>query len=194
MHIKDFLLALIPIFVAIDAIGILPLYMSFTEGTSEEERRQIVRQSIITAFIVAIGFIAVGKLVFHAIGITISDFKIAGGIILLTLAINDLLFPEKIRRATVDMVGVVPLGVPLIVGPAVLATILVVVDLYGYPATVFSLVINLLFVWFVFSKATYIIEMLGKGGTRAVAKVASLLLAAIAVMLIRKGITEFLRT
>lgn len=194
MHIKDFLLALIPIFVAIDAIGILPLYISFTEDTSEEERRQIVRQSIITAFIVAIGFVAVGKLIFHAIGITVSDFKIAGGIILLTLAINDLLFPEKIRRATVDMVGVVPLGVPLIVGPAVLATILVVVDLYGYPATVFSLVINLLFVWFVFSKATYIIEMLGKGGTRAVAKVASLLLAAIAVMLIRKGITEFLRT
>lgn len=194
MHIKDFLLALIPIFVAIDAIGILPLYISFTEDTSEEERRQIVRQSIITAFIVAIGFVAVGKLIFHAIGITVSDFKIAGGIILLTLAINDLLFPEKIRRATVDMVGVVPLGVPLIVGPAVLATILVVVDLYGYPATVFSLVINLLFVWFVFSKATYIIEMLGKGGSRAVAKVASLLLAAIAVMLIRKGITEFLRT
>jgi multiple antibiotic resistance protein len=194
VDLRDFLLALIPMFVAIDAIGILPVYISFTEDTPREERRQVVRQSMITAFVVAIGFMAVGKLIFHAIGITVSDFKIAGGIILLTLAIHDLIFPEKVRRTTMDLVGVVPLGVPLIVGPAVLATILVIVDLYGYPAAVFSLVVNLLFVWLVFSRAANIIEKLGKGGTRAVAKVTSVLLAAIAVMLIRRGIMELLRT
>src|SRR3989337_2052787 len=97
-ELHNFLLALIPIFVAIDVIAILPIFLSMTEGLAADEKKIIVRQSVITAFIVSICFLAIGKFIFGALGITVSDFKLAAGIVLLVLAINDILFPEKRRR------------------------------------------------------------------------------------------------
>ena len=118
-EIKATLLAIIPIFVAMDAIGVLPLFISFTEGMKDVERHRVVRDSILTGFVVSLGFLFVGKFIFSVIGVTIPDFKVAGGIILLIIAIHDLLFPEKKHRGDAGTVGIVPLGVPLIVGPAV---------------------------------------------------------------------------
>ena len=188
--LNHFLLAFIPIFVAVDALGVLPFFLSLTEGLTSDERRRVVRQCVITAIATGLGFLVLGKLIFHLLGIWVADFKIAGGIIILVLAIADLLFPEKTKRTPDSSLGIVPLGTPLIAGPAVLTTILILVDVYGYPATIFSLVVNLGFVWFVFSRADHIIRILGEGGAKGVAKVASLLLAAIAVMMIRNGIME----
>jgi multiple antibiotic resistance protein len=191
-EIKNFLLAIIPIFVAMDAIGVLPFFLSFTEGMKETERKKVVRASILTGFVVSLGFLAVGKFIFTVIGITVSDFKVAGGTILLVIAIRELLFPEKKRSIVDETVGVVPLGVPLIVGPAVLTTTIISVDTYGYIPTITSLCINLLFAGWVFLRADLLIRLLGEGGARGVGKVISLLLAAIAVMMIRMGIIDML--
>jgi len=191
-EIKNFLLALIPIFVAMDAIGVLPFFLSFTEGMKDMERKRVLRASILTGFVVSLGFLAVGKIVFTVIGITIPDFKVAGGTILLIIAIRDLLFHEKNRRMDGKTVGIVPLGVPLIVGPAVLTTTIISVDTYGYVPTIISLIVNLVFAWLVFSRAALVIRVLGEGGAKGVGKVISLLLAAIAVMMIRLGIIEML--
>ncbi|MFH1623820.1 MAG: MarC family protein [Pseudomonadota bacterium] len=190
----NYLLALIPIFVAIDVIGILPIFMSLTEGTEAEERTRIVKQSVLTSFVVSMGFLAVGKFVFKALGVSIADFKIAGGIILLIIATTDLLFPQKTSRLTSPTLGIVPIGMPLIVGPAVLTTILICVDLYSYLPTIFSLIVNLLLVWFVFINSSRIIRIMGEGGAKAFGKVVSLLLAAIAVMMIRKGVYDMIFT
>lgn len=188
----NYLLALIPIFIAIDVVGILPIFISLTEEIGTDERRRIVKQSIMTSFAVSLGFLAVGKFIFKVLGISIPDFKIAGGIILLIIATTDLLFPQKTSRLTSSTLGVVPLGMPLIVGPAVLTTILISVDLYSYLPTIFSLILNLLLVWFVFLNSTHIIKMMGEGGAKAFGKVVSVLLAALAVMMIRKGIYEMI--
>jgi len=191
--LKSYLLAIIPIFVAMDAIGILPIFISLTNGMGKFERTKVVRASILTGFLVSLGFLALGKFIFAVIGVTISDFKVAGGTILLVIAIHDLLFPERKRREPGDNVGIVPLGMPLIVGPAVLTTTVIAVDTYGYLPTIVSLTLNLSFAWFVFSRANMLVRLLGEGGSKGVAKVASLLLAAIAVMMIRRGISDILQ-
>jgi multiple antibiotic resistance protein len=191
-EIKNFLLAVIPIFVAMDAIGVLPFFLSFTEEMKGAERKRVVRASILTGFVVSLGFLAVGKFIFTVIGITVSDFKVAGGTILLVIAIRDLLFPERKGGIVDETVGVVPLGVPLIVGPAVLTTTIISVDAYGYIPTITSLIVNLLFAGWVFSRADLLIRLLGEGGAKGVGKVVSLLLAAIAVMMIRMGIIDML--
>ncbi|MFA4910155.1 MAG: MarC family protein [Desulfobacteria bacterium] len=188
----NYLLALIPIFIAIDVIGVLPIFISLTEEIGNDERRRIVKQSIITSFAVSMGFLAIGKFIFKVLGISIPDFKIAGGIILLIIATTDLLFPQKTSRLTSPTLGVVPLGMPLIVGPAVLTTILISVDLYSYLPTIFSLILNLLLVWVVFLNSNYIIKIMGEGGAKAFGKVVSVLLAALAVMMIRRGIYEMI--
>ncbi|HHT9113845.1 MAG: MarC family protein [Planctomycetes bacterium] len=191
-HWHNFLLAFIPLFIAIDVVGILPIFMSLVDGIEKPQKTKIINQSVITALSVSIGFLALGKFVFSVLGIEIYDFKMAGGLLLLVFAINDLLFSEKGKRAITPTMGVVPLGIPLVVGPAVLTSIIVTVDTYGYIPTVTSLVVNLIIVWIVFLKSNFIYRLMGEGGSKAFAKVASLLLAAIAVMMVRRGFMDMM--
>lgn len=189
-HWYNFMLAFIPVFVAIDVLGVLPIFMSLVDGVEKPYKTKIINQSLITALSVSIGFIAVGKFVFSILGIEIYDFKMAGGLLLLVFAINDLLFSERAKRTITTTIGIVPLGIPLVVGPAVLTSLIMMVDTYGYIPTMVSLVINLLIVWLVFMNSNFIYRLMGEGGSKAFAKVASLLLASIAVMMIRRGVMD----
>src|SRR3972149_4118273 len=192
-HWSNFLLAFIPLFIAIDVVGILPIFMSLVDGIEKPQKTKIINQSVITALSVSSGFLAIGKFVFSVLGIEIYDFKMAGGLLLLVFAINDLLFSEKGKRTITPTMGVVPLGIPLVVGPAVLTTIIVTADTYGYIPMLTSLVVNLFIVWIVFMKSNFLYRLMGDGGSKAFAKVASLLLAAIAVMMIRRGFIDMMQ-
>lgn len=189
---KNLFLAFIPVFVAVDAIGVLPIFVSLTQGLDKKEKRAVISQSIITALLLACGFIFLGKAVFNLLGITIGDFMIAGGIVLFCIAIVDILMPGKQRRLPAKDLGSVPLGTPLIVGPAVLTTSLIIIAEYGLYATLVSILINVLLAGAIFSFSEVMIKGLGEAGSKALSKITSLLLAAIAVMMIRKGITSLL--
>ena len=190
--IKDILLAFIPIFVAVDAIGVLPIYVSFTEGIKKKDKTKIIIQSMITAICLAVGFIFLGKAVFKLLNITVGDFMVAGGLVLLGIAVLDILNPGKRRRMPANSLGAMPLGTPLIVGPAVLTTSLILVNEYGAFVTLASVVINVLLAGLIFSSSQILIKVLGEAGSKALSKIMSLLLAAIAVTMIRKGIMQFL--
>lgn len=156
-------------------------------------RRNLVVQAISTAFGVAVLILFAGQLIFQTLGITLNDLRVGGGLILLILSIVDLIFADYRRRAPVEdgnaqSIGVVPLGIPLIVGPAAITTILVSQQSYGYLPTLTALVANLLLVLVAFFWGPGLMERLGANASRAVAKVASLFLAAIAVAMIRTGI------
>jgi len=187
------LLPFIPLFVAFDVLGILPIFVSFTAEMNTAERKKVVRQSILTAFLVSLGFVAAGESVFALLGISVSDFQIAGGALLFIIAIVDLIFPEKTRTFPKETIGVVPIGIPLIVGPAVLTLLLIIVHSYGYFSTILCLILNLLIVWVVFSQAHGILRVIKEGGAKGIAKVSSLLLAAFAMMMIRMGIQGWLK-
>lgn len=178
----------IPLFVAIDIIAVLPLFLSLTRELSVRRQRRVVRDSVITALLVGIVFIAMGEGIFSILGITNDDFKIAGGLVLLVFAVLELIRRNENRRQPAGKPGIVPLGVPLIVGPAVLTTLIVLVDHYGITVTVIAFLLNLLIVWLVLSKSVAVIAVLGEGGIIAISKVMALLLASIAVMMIRIGV------
>jgi len=188
--IKNILLAFIPIFVAVDAIGILPLFVSLTEGTKEKEKARIIFQSMVTAMCLAVGFIFLGNAVFTLMGITLGDFMVAGGSILFYIAVADIRGPGKGASYANQELGAVPLGTPLIVGPAVLTSSLIMRGEYGLLATLISVLVNIVLAGIILSLSGAIIKVLGKSGSRALSKVTNLLLAAIAVMLIRKGIVQ----
>jgi multiple antibiotic resistance protein len=138
-----------------------------------------------------LGFLALGTFIFSVLGIGSSDFLIAGGIILLALSIKEII-TGKLMEVTPGerMLGVVPIGTPLVAGPAALTTILVLTGEYGVVAVVLAFVLNMVVAWLVFTQANRIARFLGTGGLLAAAKIASLLLAAIAVRMIRQGILE----
>ena len=116
---------------------------------------------------------------------------IAGGILLFVIALVDLLSIEKKRmKLTPDNIGPVPLGTPLMVGPAVLTTSLMLVSVYGPVTTVTAIIANIAIAGSVFYASEIVTRIVGLAGTRALSKIANLLLAAIAVMMVRKGIFE----
>lgn len=193
MTLEIFLLSFIPLFVAIDIIGTVPIYLAFTNDLSQKEKRKLVVEAVFAAFIIGVVFLVGGKLILNFLGITIDDFRIAGGIILLILSINDILFSGEERRTPGTKIGIVPLGIPLIIGPAALTTIMILIDQYGFLATVVSMVLNFIIVWLVLYYSDFIIKIMGEGGTKAFAKIASLFLAAIAVMMVRVGISNAIK-
>jgi multiple antibiotic resistance protein len=185
--IEKFFLAFIPVFVAIDPIGLVAVFMGLGTSASREQRKRQAFLGILTALCVAIGFIFLGKLIFSALGITVADFQVAGGLILLGLAGRELLGIGPHDRGGSDEFGVVPLGMPLIAGPALLTALLILVDTVGLVFTLVSLLVNLALVAIAFYNADRFTRWMGRQGLRGVSKIIALLLAAIAVSLIRRG-------
>ncbi len=183
-----YLYTFIPIFVAIDIIGIIPLYLGLTGEIPDQKRRAIALQSIITAFIISVAFLVVGRTIFSFLGITVGDFQIAGGILLFIIAIIDIMGGGKPQREPSSEIGVVPIGTPLIIGPAVLTVLIIMHDLYGVIPTLASLLVNLGIVALALLNAERILRFIGEGGAKGTAKVVSLLLAAIGVMMVRRGV------
>src|SRR5437016_5088092 len=185
--IEKFFLAFIPVFVAIDPIGLVAIFMGLGTSASRERRKRQAFVGIFTALCVAVSFIFLGKIIFAALGITVADFQVAGGLILLGLAGRELLGLVPHDRGGCDEFGVVPLGMPLIAGPALLTALLILVDTVGLLFTLLSLVLNLVLVAIAFWNADWVTRLMGRQGLRGISKIVALLLAAIAVSLIRRG-------
>jgi len=190
--INHILLAFIPVFIAVDPVGITPIFISLTYKLKKSEKKRIIFQSMGTAGALTVSFIFLGKWIFRLLGIEVGDFMLAGGTLLFCLAILDIVSIEKKRRIYEKDVGVVPLGTPLIAGPALLTTSLIIIDEYGLIPTLCSVVGNILIAGGVFSISSYLQKILGETGTRALSKITSIFLAAIAVMMIRRGLISLL--
>lgn len=191
---KTFWLCFVPLFVAVDAFGVLPMFMGLTQGIADPIRRRVVYISVGTAAAVALAFIAAGAAVLDLLGATLADFMVAGGVLLFIIAMSDLLSDDKRqRRVDPESIGAVPLGVPLITGPAVLTTSLLLLREHGPVPTVAAVLLNIVIVGVVFLFAGGITRLLGATGAKVISKIASLLLAAIAVMMVRKGVFILIR-
>jgi multiple antibiotic resistance protein len=193
MDFEIYLTCFISLLVAINAPGVLPIFVSMTHEIPDQ-RKKLALQSSLTAFLVSAGFMLLGSVVFQLIGITVEDFMIAGGILLLIFSVVDIVFPEsKSRHVATATLGVVPLGTPLLSGPATLTTTLVLVGNYGFLPVIVSLVLCFIMAWFILHKADAIMGLIGPNGAEAISKIASLLLAAIAVKLIRSGLVALMK-
>ncbi len=192
---QEFGLTFVPIFVAMDAIGVLPILVPLTRDMKPKERSRTIWLAVITALGLGLGFVALGKAIFLFLGIEVSDFLIAGGIILFLLAAKELVAGKMVEaQASIgdETLGVVPLGTPLMVGPAVLATLLILADQYHIVIVIVSFIINLAIAWLLFAQANRVVAFLGEGGVRATSKVVSIFLAAIAIKMVRQGILQVL--
>jgi multiple antibiotic resistance protein len=192
--LKEFGLTFVPLFVAMDAVGVLPILVPLTQDMKPAERRRTVRLAVITALGLGLGFVAIGKGIFLFLGIEVSDFLVAGGLILFLLAAKDLVTGKMVDAEALvgGTLGVVPIGTPLVVGPAVLTTLLILIDQYSVIVVIVSFIINLAIGWLLFTQANRVVAFLGQGGVRAVSKVVSLFLAAIAIKMIREGVLQVL--
>lgn len=189
----EFWLCFVPLFVATDAIGTLPLLVGMTEGLDAVQIKRVVLQSVLVAMAVALLFLLFGQVVLQWLGITVADFLIAGGALLFIISVSGLLDVQKAGPVLdARTLGAVPLGVPLVAGPAVLTTILLLLGEHGAVVTAIAVYVNIIIAGIVFLLSGLIIRILGKTGVKTISKLSSLLLAAIAVMMIRRGVVAII--
>ena len=144
--------------------------------------------AVITAAIVGLVFLFFGQFILSVLNIKVGSFAIAGGLILLVLSIKYMTTGQAVELIKEEMVAVVPIGTPLTVGPAAITTLLLLASQFPLYIVLVAFVLNLLVVWVVFMLSNWIVRFMGQGGLKAVSKVFSLLLAAIAVSMIIRGL------
>ncbi|MDD4859609.1 MAG: MarC family protein [Dehalococcoidales bacterium] len=181
-------LAFVPLFIVIDSLGNLPFVVTLTEGMPSVERRRAIHVATLTAAVVGLVFLFFGKLILSVLGISVGSFAVAGGIILLVLAVRYMTTGKMSDMSHEDMVGVVPIGTPLTVGPATITTLLLLASQFPIYTVLAAFVLNLIVVWIIYQLSGGIIRVTGKGGLAVVSRVFDLLLAAIAVSMIIRGL------
>jgi multiple antibiotic resistance protein len=185
--IQSFIMTFVPLFIVIDAIGNLPFVISLSEGMAPKERSRMINVATATAAILGFFFLFVGQALLNVMGISVGAFAIAGGIILLVLSIQYMSTGRMVEAIKEEMVAVVPIGTPLTVGPVTVTTLLLLATQFPLYFVLISFVLNIGIVYLTFLLSTQLVRILGKGGIKALSRVAALLLAAIAVNMVIRG-------
>jgi multiple antibiotic resistance protein len=181
--------ASIALLIIIDPLGLIPIFMALTQDATREERRAIFSRAALVGFVLLMLFTFAGTGILDLFGITLSDFKIAGGILLLVMALQ-LVSEAHHDRELGGRRGIVPLAVPLLVGPGAITTTIVLIRSYGLWVTVTAIVLTFLMCFLIFRYVDILYRYLGRTGSDVIAKIMGMLLAAIAVQFIRQGIQE----
>jgi len=187
--LESFLLTFVPLFIVIDAVGNLPFVISLSEGLERQERWKMLNIATVTAALVGLVFLFLGQLLLRAMGISVGAFAIAGGIILLILSIHYMTTGRMMEIIKEEMVAIVPIGTPLTVGPATITTLLLLATQFPTYIVLISFLLNILIVWVTFILSDQVMRVLGKGGIKAFSRIAALLLSAIAVNMVLRGLT-----
>lgn len=186
--VEHFILTFVPLFIVIDALGNLPLVVSLSEGMSHQERQRLVNIAVVTATMVGLVFLFLGQAVLRLMGISVGSFAIAGGVILVILSIKYMLTGHMVEATREEMVAVVPIGTPLTVGPATITTLLLLAIQYPLYIVLLSFILNIAITWIIFRQSSVVIRFIGRGGLKAFSQVFNLLLAAIGISMILRGL------
>jgi len=183
--------AVISLFIVVDPLGNIPIFIGLTENMSKRERRKTFETATATGVILLIFFALVGQQIFILFGISMESFMIAGGILLLLIAIKMLLTGSwEESRASPESVGIVPIAIPLLVGPGAVTTTILNIRIFNVAVTIASVLIVFFIVWITLRFIDPIYKVLGRSGSLIIARVMALIIAAIAVEYILDGIRE----
>jgi len=187
-------LAFIPLLAAMNPLGKIPLFVGLTQNATPVRVRQVMRQAVGVSLTIGVVFLFAGRYIFNFLSIRGEDFQIGGGVLLFIIAVADLLNVRRRISRDDEALGIFPLATPLIAGPALLTTILLMAEHYGSAATLLALVANTALMWGSLKAASWLVARLGRPTLIALSKVMMILLAAIGVMMVRTGLTTYLGT
>ena len=192
IQLLDLARGIVSLFLIVDPLGNIPIFLSLTRELGEEERWRTFRTAIITGFSLLLVFSVAGRWVLELFKISLESFKVAGGALLLVLAFQLLLRTEFEEQGSPEESGVVPLGIPLLAGPGAITTTIVSLETIGAAITLLSVMGVAALTWLILRFINPIYRFLGRTGSTIISKVMAMLIAAIAVQYILEGITEYL--
>ena len=184
-----FVEAFVLLFAVIDAIGTVPVFVALTNDYPDD-RKRILRQAVVIATVILIVFSLFGWLIFDIFGITIDDFRIAGGIILFVVAV-DQLRGGNIRSKGLQPsdVAAFPLAIPLIAGPGAISTVIIISGPpYSPMIALVAVGCNAFLAFVILFSSAWVRKVFGVNGTNALSRITALLIAALAVSFVIDGI------
>lgn len=194
--------AFVTLFVIIDPLGLAPLFVAMTSGTSFKNRLRIaIRSCVVAAFLLTLFGLA-GEALLEFVGISMAAFRISGGVLLFITAL-DMLFERRTQRREDQAEGpleddpsVFPIAMPLIAGPGSLATMILLASEPGadwaYVAAIHGVMLAVLVIVFAFFMAAGLMErVIGDTGIKVITRLMGMLLAALSVQFILDGLREF---
>jgi multiple antibiotic resistance protein len=168
-------------------------FLSISKKFTAKEKANAINTATSIAGATLVVFLALGPLLLSVLGVSVSSFQVAGGIVLMVISINFILGNLFDRKEKVDRdASVMIIGVPLITGPGVLTTTMIMVGAYGYLPTLVAAVSALFVVWVILKMSEPIRSVLGEKGMEISSRIMGLLLAAIAVEFMKKGVLAIL--
>lgn len=185
--------AILILFIIVDPLGNIPIFMNLTEKMTKNKQRKTFNTAIITCIFLLLIFAFIGQEIFSLFGVSIYSFEVAGGILLLIIAIR-LLITGKIIDIdeSPESIGAVPIAMPLLVGPGAITTIIFNLQQYSLLITSLAIIITFAITWIILRFANKVYYFLGKSGSLVIARVNALFIAAISIQYILVGITEFI--
>jgi len=201
--IEFVLSALAAIFVVMDPLGAIPVVLGVTQGYTTERRNAIVKKACLVAFLILLGFALLGGLIFKIFGISLAAFRVAGGILFLKISF-DMLYAkmpethltsgEEKEAIEKEEVAIVPLAMPLLSGPASIATVLVLMEksqsLFYSFFVILAILVSCISSYIILHSSDWLFQKLGETGLKIFVRIMGLILLALAVQFILEGIKE----
>jgi len=190
-----FVEAFVLLFAVIDAIGTVPIFIALTGGYPRD-RKRIIRQAMAISTAILVVFSLFGWLIFDIFGITINDFRIAGGIILFVVAVDHLRGGDiRSRGLEPSDVAAFPLATPLLAGPGAISTVIIISGPpYSPLVALVAVACNSVLAFLILSSSDSLGKVLGKNGTSALSRITALLIAALAVSFVVSGVIDIVTT
>lgn len=186
-----FLKSMVLLFIIMNPFASLPLFLSLTKGLSKKTVSQSADDAVIVAACLLYVFLFFGTGILLFFDVSFSSFQIAGGVVLLLMAIEIILGIKIIEaQAKKNHSAMVIIGTPLLTGPGVISTVVILSSEFGWPIVFAAGTAALFSAWLVLRNAERLQKALGEATIEAVSKMIGLLLAATAVELIRKGLAD----
>lgn len=189
----EILKSFITLFVIINPIGNLTIFIGLSRGMDAKRRLKIVNQILFVASILLFLFLFFGEYIFNFFGIGLDSFEIGGGIVLLIIAITYLLDIHTGIHKHRD-ISAVPMGTPLLIGPGAITSTLILVNEFGVIITFIAAIFALLAVWILLRFSANIYNLLGAHWSMITSRIMGLILAAIAVEFIKTGVVSVIRS
>ncbi len=191
LGLNGFVEAFVLLFAVIDPIGAAPLYIALT-AEFEEHRARILKQAMVVTTVILVVFALFGWLIFDVFGITVNDFRIAGGIILFIVAVDHLRGGDtRVKGLEPSDIAVFPLATPLLAGPGAISTVVII---SGPPYSPFLALLviagNAAITYLILSRSDWLRRILGANGTNALSRITALLIASLAVSFVVIGVTN----
>ena len=192
----------IAIIAIVDPIGCLPLFLSLTGQHKKINKKNVVKMTAITVFIILVTSLFLGDKILNMFGISMPSFQICGGILLLIMAISMMLGKHQIiesgqnGKSDKELIAFVPLSIPLLAGPGAMSNMIIAAhqapNLINQSFLILPCLAVSLLIWLTLSFAENISRVIGAIGTKIITRVMGLLLGSMAIEFITRGILDII--